>query len=247
MECHILGSAGYFPTRTRHTLGVFFPDHGILLDAGTGLADLRNLARTEELDVFLSHAHLDHIVGLTYLLGLAPVCGFDQITVHGAAEKLGAIRDGLFSEHFFPVVPPFRWRILRDAAPLRGGGRLTTFPLKHPGGSIGFRLDWPGHSLAYVTDTTACPACDYVERIAGVDVLLHECNFNADRSEWAVETGHSWTTAVGKTARAAGAKRLYLIHVDPLAEDPDQPLQLDEVTRHFPSAEVAHDGMVIEF
>ncbi|HOT62947.1 MAG TPA: hypothetical protein PLU93_08795, partial [Treponemataceae bacterium] len=45
--------------------------------------------------------------------------------------------------------------------PLPAGGQLTHFPLAHQGGSRGFRLDWPGHSMAYVTDTTATPDADY--------------------------------------------------------------------------------------
>ena len=247
MECHVLGTVGYFPTRTRHTLSVFLPQHGILLDAGTGVGRLAELAVTSHLDVYLTHAHLDHVMGLTYLLGLAPVAGIEQITVHAAAEKLAAVRDHLFSELLFPVKPPYRWRVLGREARLRGEGRLIAFPMSHPGGSLGFRLDWPGHSLAYVTDTTTCPGCDYVEIIKDVDVLLHECNFNAADKDWAIKTGHSWTTAVGKMARAVNPKRLYLIHLDPLAPDPDHPLNLDEVTRHFAGAEIAYDGMVIEF
>ena len=46
---------------------------------------------------------------------------------------------------------------------------LDNFPLDHPGGSIGLRLDWPGHSMAYVTDTTATVDAQYIEAIRGVD------------------------------------------------------------------------------
>ena len=43
------------------------PEVGVVLDAGTGFYRVREHLRTSELDVFLTHAHLDHVVGLTYL------------------------------------------------------------------------------------------------------------------------------------------------------------------------------------
>ena len=69
------------------------------------------------------------------------------ITVHGEAEKLAAIDRHMFSSELFPKRPPFESRPLQSEVPLPLGGRLTHFPLKHQGGSIGLRLDWPGRWL----------------------------------------------------------------------------------------------------
>ena len=74
--------------------------------------------------------------------------------------------------------------------------------MAHPGTTVGFRLEWPGHSLAYVTDTTADPSAEYVERLRGVDLLFHECNFDDSLREHAILTGHSPTTPVAEVARA---------------------------------------------
>ncbi len=128
------------------------------------------------------------------------------------------------------------------------GGRraLSYFPLEHPGGSLGFRLDWPGHSLAYVTDTIARPGADYIERIRGVDLLLHECYFPDDLRELAEKTGHSWTTPVAEVARAADVGRLILVHVNPLAVDAD-PLGLPAARAIFPRTEIGRDRMEVDF
>ena len=101
---------------------------------------------------------------------------------------------------------------------------LTHFPLVHQGGSIGYRLDWPGHSMAYVTDTTADADAAYVAKIRGVDLLVHECYFPDAQAEWAAKTGHSHTTPVAQVATRAGVKRLVLVHLNPLstADDPDR-------------------------
>ena len=127
---------------------------------------------------------------------------------------------------------------------LNDGGRLTHIPLIHPNGSTGFRIDWPGKSLAYITDTTT--SNDYLEFIRGVDVLIHECNFSDAMSEWSAKTGHSNTTPVAELARAAQVKRLFLIHFDPQHPE-DDPIGIDTARAIFRDTELAEDLMEIHF
>ncbi|MGE0608254.1 MAG: MBL fold metallo-hydrolase [Pirellulales bacterium] len=245
MQLIFLGTAGYHPNEQRHTSCLLLPEVGVLLDAGTGLFRLRGRLQTERLDIFLTHAHLDHIVGLTFLLGLqhhSPL----TVTVHGDGDKLSAIQRHLFSEATFPVPLAGEFLPLSTPVPLAGGGRLSYFPLTHPGGSLGFRLDWPGHSLAYVTDTTASPNAEYVRHLRSVDLLVHECNFGDEHVEFARLTGHSHTTAVAEIAREAQVGRLVLTHFDPSDERPD-PIGLATARRIFPATELAHDLMQVNF
>ncbi len=111
---------------------------------------------------------------------------------------------------------------------------------------MAFRLQWPGHSMAYVTDTTASTDADYVDAIRGVDLLVHECYFPDHRAEWARQTGHSHTTPVAEVARRAGVGRLVLVHVDPLAEEPD-PIGLDVARAIFPHTLLGKDLMELDF
>ena len=67
MQLHLLGTTGYHPNARRHTACLMLPEQGIVLDAGTGMFRVRSRLKTRELDIFLTHAHLDHVVGLTYL------------------------------------------------------------------------------------------------------------------------------------------------------------------------------------
>ena len=248
MKLLVLGTAGYHPNEDRHTACLMLPELGIVLDAGTGMFRVRDHLRTSTLDIFLTHAHLDHVVGLTYLLDVLFEKDVDRTTVHGEREKLQAVTECLFSEYLFPVKPPFDTVPIAvgESQDISGGGRITSFPLTHPGNSVGYRLDWPGHSMAYVTDTTAKPDADYIEQIRGVDLLLHECNFPDDLSEYANMTGHSHTTPVMQVAANAKVKRLVLIHMNPLVDDVD-PIRLEEGRKIFANAEIAVDNMEIEF
>jgi ribonuclease Z len=246
MKLVLLGTAGYHPSDQRQTACLMLPELGIVLDAGTGMYRVGDFLKTDRLDIFLTHSHLDHIVGLTYLFDVMAGRSIKPITIHGAGEKLAAIRQHLFSELIFPVMPPCQFEPLSGPVALPGGGQLDYFPLEHPGGTLGFRLDWPGHSLAYVTDTTARVDADYVERIRGVDLLVHECNFPDNQADFARQTGHSWTTAVAEVARAAKVGHLMLVHINPLATTTD-PIGLPTARAIFPKTDLGHDRLVVEF
>jgi ribonuclease BN (tRNA processing enzyme) len=222
------------------------PEAGIVLDAGTGFFRVRDRIQTPTLDIFITHAHLDHVGGLTYLLSTTWQRPLERVTVHGDAAKLAAIQTHLLADDLFPAPLGCQWQPLATEPLMLGNVRITAIPLEHPGGAVGYRLDWPDRSLAYITDTTAAVEAGYVAAIRGVDVLLHECNFGDDQAEWAVKTGHSYASRVGEVAAAANVGRLILVHFDSLAES-DSPVDLQAVRRHFQRAELGFDGMEVEF
>jgi ribonuclease Z len=246
MRLHLLGTGGYHPSRSRHTACFMIPEAGLIFDAGTGIFRTRSRLELPTLDIFLSHCHLDHIVGLTYLLDVMYGQSLERVTVHGETAKLRAIQDHLFAEPIFPVLPAVEWRALVDPVRLADGGTVNWFPVDHPGGAIGFRADWPGRSFAYVTDTTAAIDAAYIERIRGVDVLIHECYFPDGWEERARLTGHSCTSPVASVAKAAGVGRLILVHVNPLAEN-DDPIGIAAAQAIFANTELGHDELIVEF
>jgi ribonuclease Z len=170
----------------------------------------------------------------------------DRVTVHASPNTLAAIENHLFAEVLFPKRPSFDCKPLGDTVKLPCGASLSNFPLEHQGGSVGFRLDWPDRSMAYVTDTTAALDADYVEKIAGVDLLVHECYFPDSMADWAKTTGHSYTTPVAEVARKAGVKRLLLVHLNPLSTEED-PVGLDVARAIFPNTDLGVDLMEVEF
>jgi ribonuclease BN (tRNA processing enzyme) len=246
MKLVLLGSTGYHPNESRHTLCAMLPELGIVLDAGTGMFRVRERIQTPALDIFLTHAHLDHIVGLTYLFDVLHDKQVERVSVHGQQRVLDAVQRHLLAEPLFPAPLPCDYRELPQAFPLPGGGTLTHFPLVHPGGSIGFRLDWPGHSLGFVTDTTAAVDAPYVAAIAGVDLLVHECYFSDEQRELAIKTGHSHATPVAQVARAANVGRLVLVHANPLVDMAD-PIGMAAFKGLFSRVEMGFDGQELVF
>jgi ribonuclease Z len=244
MRVEFLGTGGYHPNERRHTTCVMLPEVGIVFDAGTAFFRVPNRIRTPDLHIFLSHAHLDHIVGLTYILSALAAGTLKRAHVHATAATLAAVREHLFAQPIFPVMPAYEFHPLTERVELPEGGVLTHVSLGHPGGSTGFRIDWPGRSLAFITDTTVDGT--YTKFIRDVGLLIHECYLPDARGEWAKKIGHSHTTPVAELARDAGAGQLVLIHVDPRCTEAD-PIDLGRARAIFPRTELAEDLMAVDF
>lgn len=241
MQLIFLGTGGSALTPQRHTTGLYLPEYGVLLDAGTNVFPLRTLHGDGPLHVLMSHYHIDHSVGLFFLsAGLFHGRSLPEITVYGPDWQDRFLQSCGPESPLWPIALPFDFQRAPTDFEL-AGIRVRTHPVPHSAPVLAYRLDFPnGESLGYVTDTTA-PG-DYLELIRGVDVLVHETTFSSAAAEWAVPTGHSHSVAVGDLAREADPGVLYVTHVGPLI---DAATLLEEVRAIFPRTELAaeHVGM----
>lgn len=250
LRVELLGTGGYHPSERRHTACLLLPGLGLMLDAGTGAFRLHErLAGVAlpagRLDVVLTHAHLDHVVGLTYLIGLADRNGEVETVVHAEPAVIAALETDLLSAPLFPVRPVTRFEPLAERLELAGGAHLTHFPLDHPGGSVGIRIEVGERSLAYVTDSRP-PTAETLQRVRGVDLLLHEAYFDDAHRDFAHETGHCTASQAAESAVSAAVGRLVMMHLNPRASDAEESLGLSEAQAICPAAEYGRDGQVIE-
>ncbi len=265
MKLVLLGTNVLVPSeKGGQTACYMLPEQGIVLDAGTGLYRLAQHLRTSSLDIYLTHAHGDHTLGLFYLrhavLRNLQLRSELQITdetfatawqsatefmsrvrIHAAPETLRALHtDPVYRD----LIGKWNWQLLEldSETKLADAGTLTHFPLEHTVPCYGFRLNWPGHSLAYVTDTIAKPDAAYVDHIEGVNLLLHERTMPDTLANTACMYGHSHTMAVAQVAAAARVGRVVLIHDHKMFGS-----ELEKARAIFPKTDVGLDGMEIEF
>ena len=130
MKIVLLGTGGYHPSELRHTACMMIPSEGIILDAGTAMFRVRDWIETESLDILLTHAHLDHIVGLTFMFDVLYKKDVSQVTAYGEPAKLAAIQEHLFADDVFPVAPPITFSPLA-ALPTLGSDCQVTLSLIH--------------------------------------------------------------------------------------------------------------------
>ena len=120
-------------------------------------------------------------------------------------------------------------------------------------GQSGYRLDWQGVSVSYVTDTEHYPQRldpNVLKLAHKVDVLIYDSTYTDDEyyaaGQSKVGWGHStWQEAI-KMAKAADVKQLVLFHHDPLHNDEF----MDEVAhlaqQIHPNTTVAQEGLELQ-
>jgi len=242
MEVLFLGTRGWYP-KYGHTACVVVRTGkaDLIFDCGTGAALLRDVLRLEgETHLFLSHFHLDHVVGLSFLLG---AFRGKKLTIWGQ-EGVEQIVRRLLSPPYFPVEID-RWPFEVAFGELEGNRKvadaeITALPLEHSNPSLGFRAGAGGRSLAYITDTRKC--ANAVKLARGVDLLIHEATYS-ERGR--VGDGHSTGKEAGEVAREAGAKRLLLFHNDAECDEKCAKEILAEARGEFPGCGRAKDGMKV--
>jgi phosphoribosyl 1,2-cyclic phosphodiesterase len=233
----------------------------VIVDAGTGLAALGDVLGDEapaEIDILLSHLHLDHVSGLPFfkpaLFGQRLVrtyCG----NLDGASAREPLER--LYSPPLFPVSLdqlPSRFEHFGFAAGeplcLAGGLTVKTHPLHHPGGATGFRFDHRGRSVCYISDiehTTPWPPADLVRFVEGADLVIYDGMFSESEYCTCVGWGHStWQKGVA-LATAARAKALAIFHLHPAHDDEHLRAVEAAAQAEMPGAFVARDGQALVF
>jgi ribonuclease BN (tRNA processing enzyme) len=224
MDALLLGSGGWIPTSRRETCCAYLRDaeHVLLIDAGTGVQRLVEnphlLAGAERLDIVLTHFHLDHVVGLSYLpaLPLRPaIWGPGELAADTSTkELLGRLigrplfaatpRDIAAAVHEIPS-DPF------EIGPFAISTRVQRL---HSDPTIAVRI---GDALTYCTDTAADPGnADFA---AGSRLLLHEAWYAQASTD---DKTHTAAGQAGGIARSAGVDDLVLIHVSPLQRSDDE-------------------------
>ncbi len=206
----------------------------IVFDLGTGL---RYFGETQPLDgsfrgtALVSHIHWDHVQGLPF---------FPPADRVGARfDVYGPTPDGMslaqaFDEFMRPPYFPVRAADLRGDIRFHdvdhgdfavGAAKVQVRPVPHCGPTVGYRVDWHGASVAYVSDHQAPLDRSWsideavLELCDGVDLLIHDAQYTAEEWEEKAHWGHCTVEYAVDVAVEARARRLALFHHDPSHDD----------------------------
>lgn len=232
----------------------------LLFDAGSGILPAGRVLKSEGFShahLFFSHCHYDHIIGFPYFSTLFdPTATVDVWSGHLAGKM--TTEEMLLSfmrPPWFPVEPSVCPARIRCHDFLAGevlvpvpGVRLRTAPLAHPGGAVGYRIEWQGRVVAVVTDTEHTPGVldpQVLSLIEDADLFLYDASYVEDEMPKFRGFGHStWQQAV-LLARASGARRVALVHHAPFRTDADLARIAAEGEAVFPGLFVAREHQVI--
>jgi len=234
-------------------------DRVLIFDAGTGIRGLGSQLIEQEairkLDLMLTHVHYDHVEGIPFFAPFfSPDFAIDVWLgkLDGATSTGDAVR-GLMRRPYFPVGPEvfranvnFREVNERTTLDLGDGIVVRTAPLNHPGGATGYRVDWRGHSFAYITDTEHVPGetdKSVLGLIDGVDLFAYDASLTDAELPEFTGYGHSTWEEAMRLREKAHARAAWAIHHMPFRTDDE----LDEIEaamrRHHAKSGVAREGM----
>lgn len=234
----------------------------LIFDAGSGIRQLGSvLAKKTDnsgFDIFLSHGHIDHVVGLPFF---APLFVTGQVVRvwAGSLQPGGGVEEAVRKLMSFPFFPlqidalhaELEFHDFRAGEVLNPRDDLTvrTAPLNHPGGAIGYRVEFGGRAVAYITDVELGtgafdPAVLALARDA--DLLILDTTYTDEEYPSHIGWGHStWQQGV-RLAKEARAKRLCLFHHDPDHNDAFMDTIATAAAAARPGTVVASEGLRIE-
>lgn len=161
MQIKVLGCSGGIGGQARTTS--FLVDEDILIDAGTGVADLDLDALAKIDHVFLTHSHLDHIACLPLMLDSVGGQRGKPVTVHARAETLQVLQDHVFNWKVWPDFsavpegnPYMRFEELAADGKVKINGRtIRSVPVEHTVPAVGYIVENGGGAWAFSGDTTS--------------------------------------------------------------------------------------------
>ncbi len=230
----------------------------IIIDSGSGIrklgrALLAENPRTPEINLFFTHFHWDHLQGLPFF---APfIQGTAKLRFHACIDpnETRARLERQMSDPFFTLdfnAAKADREFLKNTSTVMRFGSLTleSFPLNHPQGACGYRIESGGASVVIATDVEhGHPTLDKLlrERAKNADLLIYDAQYTeaeyATRAGW----GHSTPLAATEVAADACVRNLLLFHHDPEHDDAAMDNILCETKKLFPATTVACEGEFI--
>lgn len=225
MKLRVLGCSGGIGGRTQRTTSLLV-DRDILVDAGTGVAEL-SVSELAAIDhVFLTHPHLDHIAALPLLIDTVADRRSAPLTVYATQPVIDILRQHIFNWSIWPdfsCVPnaeaPFmRYQAIEIGRPVSlNGRRFTALPVEHTVPAVGYWLDSGRASLVFSGDTGPCDAFwQAVNRIDNLRHLIVECAFSNREQALAEVSRHLCPALLAKElAKLDRRCALHITHLKP--------------------------------
>jgi phosphoribosyl 1,2-cyclic phosphodiesterase len=232
--------------------------HVLIFDVGSGAESLSSRLTREavrDFDIFFSHCHFDHIMGLPFL---KPLYDHEVIAriYAGHFEDDTTCRqmaDGFMAPPYFPVTPKYfdaniSYIDFRPPETLKPhpGIVIETMRLNHPNGCVAYRVNYSGKSVCYMTDIEHVPGQHNDKLVAflrGTDILIYDCTYTDSEFSHYRGYGHStWQEGV-RICEAAGIRQLVIFHHRPGRDDNELRKMESEAKARFSGAIMGATGL----
>ena len=232
----------------------------IIFDAGTGIRNLGHWNLRKGIiksTLLFSHTHWDHITGFPFFApAFHPENEFTLMAGHLKQQGgLYKVISGQMANPVFPVpIEALKSKLnfvdfdAGETFHISDKIRVRTAMLNHPDGATGYRVEFKGKSICYITDTEHIPGQpdeNILDLIDGADLVVYDSTYTEAEFPAKVGWGHStWEEGV-RLARLASVKSLAIFHHDPDHEDSFMEALEIEARNLWRGAFVARENMRI--
>jgi ribonuclease BN (tRNA processing enzyme) len=253
MRIQVLGASGGIGNGARTT--ALRVDRDVLIDAGTGVADLAldDMAAIDH--VFLTHSHLDHVTCIPFLLDSVGSRRRQPLTVHAQEATLAVLRRHVFNDALWPdfTAIPSRERPYLRFEPLAPGGvariagrTFRSIPVSHSVPAVGYLVGNGRASLAFSGDTSSTEAFwQALNDCTDLRQVIIETSFVDDEEALSRLSGHLCPRLLSaELAKLTRTAEIYITHLMPGEEE----AIMAEIRGHLPDrpVEALRAGMVFE-
>ena len=224
----------------------------LIIDAGSGMSHIDPTPYASRFHVLLTHFHSDHIQGLPFFRPLFEH-GCELTFLAGTApEAIGRFLEGQMVEPYSPalafVAARRHYQQIDERAFAHGSITVHPFPLNHPQGAWGYRMESGGAAIVHASDHEhGDPKLDRILRAhsENADVLIYDAQHTDKEFQSKRGWGHSTWSEAARVARDARVKRLILFHHDPLHDDATMRAIEHEARQHFENTDAAREGTTL--
>jgi cAMP phosphodiesterase len=254
MKLKVLGCSGGIGGSLRTTSMLI--DNDVLIDAGTGVSDL-GLEELKLIDhVFVTHAHLDHIVCIPLMLDSVADMREYPLIVYATAETVEALQKHIFNWKIWPDFskipapekPLLRYQIISVGETISIKGRaITPLPANHVVPAVGYQLDSGAASVVFTGDTGSQDVFwERVNEIENLKYLIIETAFSNLERDLAVLSKHLCPSLLAEELSKLQRKpEIYITHLKPGVSELTM-RQIGECVKNF-APKMLKSGQVIEF
>lgn len=226
MKLEILGCSGGIGHGLKTT--TFLIDESLLLDAGTGVELLKMDQMLAIRDVIITHAHIDHIIGLPLMLATIYDQHQEPINVYALPEVIEALKQHIFNWTIWPdyTCLPEKKPIVRlhkvkvgDKLSLQGKN-IEVLPASHPTPTVGYFIEQDDSSFAFSGDTGINIDLWPILNKYKPDTLIIDVSFTDEVDELAKLSGHLTPSHLAEQLQHFNhSARICITHLKPGFED----------------------------
>ena len=232
----------------------------VIFDAGSGIRALGQTLMQEadgapiNTKIFLTHFHWDHIQGIPFFAPLYGPKNHISFLSGSTGRPLQETLEGQMAKPYFPI--DFgQVAAKRDFHQIETGGcvevgglTVRPFPLNHPQGASGYRIEVERRRSSSTPPTTSTASRSRTsilrEYAQDADILICDAQYTPAEYETHRGWGHStWENAV-LLAKDAHAEHLMLFHHDPLHDDQTMMRISQDARIQFENTTAAWEGFV---